>query len=242
MVVRPLLLLLPMSMAACTAPRGDAPASTAQPLVCAPETTIAASPIEAVIETRDARTLERTAWTARGNHHPSARFVLRTAGRAIDLGEGLAAALLVDGALVVRVDESLERLDPRGCARLVARDVLPDLAVSPDGSRFAFVLRKGDGTGLEIGSTLTGTRAIASAFAEADRPLFLDERTLLFVGAGTPGVSRFHVVPVDGGVPRALEIDAIPASREGYRLDGTVVRFHDGERLRTLDPVAGVLR
>lgn len=237
--MRYVLLLVPL-IAACTGQRNDATASSAQPLVCAAESTVEAS----TIDTRDALTLARAAWTPRGNHHPSARFVLRTRGRSLDLGEGLAAALLADGALLVRADESLERLDARGCAQTIAHEVLPDLAVSPDGSRFAFVLRKGDGTGIELGSTADpSTRAIASAFAEADRPLFLDPRTLLFVGAAAPGAARFHVVvQADGAVPRRLGVEEIPASREGYRVDGAVVRFHDGERLRTLDPSAEVVR
>jgi hypothetical protein len=206
--------------------------TTSQPLVCATD----ASGIDAreLVQARAGAVMSRTSWTEQGNHHPTARFVLRRGTQSFDLGDALAAVLVDESAAVVRIDGTLERFDRRGCAQVIAHDVLPDLAVSPDARTLAFVQRIGDGTGLWL-SASGGLRRVASAFVDADRPLFVDARSLVFVGAARPGRSTFHRVSLDDGVPKPLPIDGIPASRAGYEHDNGIVRFHDGERLRTLN-------
>jgi len=213
-----LLAVASLALVACNAPRSETSSKTEQPLQCAP----AATGIDAR-ESVD-RDLTRTTWSPRGNHHPVARFVHKS----LDLGEGTAAIAVAGGAALVREDGTLELFDARGCSRAIASDALPDLTASPDGRTIAFVRPSGlslyrDGN----------VRRIASAYAEADRPLFIDDRTLLFVGSARPGVSSFHRVSLDDELPHALAIEGIPATRDGYTIVNGVVRFHDGEIFRS---------
>ncbi len=221
--------LFALILCACNAPRNET-ASSSAPVACASD----ATGIDArdVAEERLGATLARTAWSPQGNHHPVARFVLRRGTLAIDLGDATAAILVEGGAAVVRVDGTLERFDARGCPRVIARDALPDLAASPDGRTIAFVQTFGDGTALSIHRD-GATRRIASAYAEADRPIFVDDRVLLFVGAAKPGVSTFHRISLDDEMPHALPIEGIPATRDGYVVANGVVRFHDGAVFRS---------
>lgn len=197
-------LLLALCLAGCA--RSESTASTKQPIAEAPE----------LVEARFGAKLTRTAWIARGNHHPVARFLAR--GR--DLGEGMFAALTPDSAVIVRADGTLES------NRVLARTVLPDVAVSNDGA-IAYV----GAEGLHLLDE-RGERRLVSAFSDADRPLFLDEHTLLFVGAAKPGVSSFYRLPLDTEMPEPFPTDAIPASRDGYRVETGVVYFHDGVAMR----------
>jgi len=215
-------------LVACNAPRNES-ASSAQPIVCAAD----ATGIDArdLVETRFGATLARTSWIARGNHHPTARFVLRRGTQSMDLGEAAAAVLTSDGAAVARHDGALDRFDGRGCARTIARDALPDLASSPDGRTIAFVQTFGEGTALQLHNG--STRRLASAYAEADRPIFVDDRTLLFVGSAKPGISTFHRISLDDELPHPLALEGIPATRDGYVVENGVVRFHDGESFRS---------
>lgn len=216
--------LLAVVLVACNAPRNET-ASSSQPVACASD----ATGIDAreLVEERLGLTLTRTAWAPQGNHHPVARFVLRRGSAAIDLGDAAAAILVDGGAAVVRLDGALERFDTRNCPHAIADGALPDLAASPDGRTIAFVHTFGAGTALSIHRDGV-TRRIASAYAEADRPIFVDARTLLFVGAAKPGISRFHRVSLDDELPHALAIEGIPATRDGYVVANGVVRFHDG--------------
>lgn len=221
-------LALSALLIACTAPRNES-GSSAQPIVCA----VDGASIDAreVVESRFGATLVRTTWTARGNHHPTARFVLRRGAQSIDIGEGSAAVLTSDGAAIVRLDGALDRFDARACPSTIARAALPDLAVSPDGRTLAFVQTFGEGAVLHIHNG--SIRRLASAYAEADRPLFIDDRTLLFVGAARPGVSRFHRLSLDDELPVPLAIDGIPATRDGYVVENGIVRFHDGDAMKS---------
>lgn len=198
--------------AACN--RAEPTASTKQPLVATPE----------LAEVRFGVTLTRTAWSPVGNHHPVANFV----ARGVELGEGQTAALTPDGAVIVRLDGKLE-LIRAGRVTLLASDALPDLAVSNEGK-----LAYASESGLHL-LDKRGDRGLVSAFAEADRPLFLDERTLLFVGAAKPGVSSFYKLSLDDEAPVALKSDAIPAFRDHYRVENGLVHFHDGASPRTLE-------
>jgi hypothetical protein len=175
-------------------------------------------------EVRFGATLTRAAWMPLGNHHPVARF----SARGVDLGEAMAAALTPEGAIVVRANRVLERIDKR--ITIISEDALPDVAVSNDG-KIAYVTEQ---TGLHL-LDARGDRRLVSAFAEADRPLFLDDRTLLFVGSAKPGVSTFYKLSLDNEAPTALASDAIPAHRDNYRVEGSVVHFHDGISPRTLE-------
>lgn len=217
-----LFLVASLALVACANPRHETSSSTKQPIVCAPAATSldAHEPVAA--------NLTRTAWTPNGNHHPVARFVWK----GLDLGEGIAAVSLGDGAAVVRADGALDVFDTRGCPRTIANDAMADLTVSPDGHTIAFVRATGDGTALSLYRDGKVWR-IVSAWAEADRPLFIDERTLLFVGAARPGVSRFHRVSLEHNIPEPLPIEGIPATRDGYVIENGVVHFHDGELLRS---------
>jgi hypothetical protein len=220
-------LALSALLVACTSPRNETSSST-QPVACA----VDATGVDAreVVEARFGATLARTTWTARGNHHPSARFVLRRGAQSLDLGEGAAAVLTSDGAAVVRLEGVLDRFDARTCATTIARNALPDLAVSPDGRTLAFVQTFGEGTALQLHNG--SMRRLASAYAEADRPLFVDDRTLVFVGAARPGISTFHRISLDDELPVPLAIEGIPATRDGYEVSNGRVRFHDGETFK----------
>jgi hypothetical protein len=175
-------------------------------------------------EVRFGATLTRSPWIPLGNHHPVARF----SARGVDLGEAMAAALTPDGAVVVRANRVLERIEKR--ITIVSDDALPDIAVSNDG-KLAYVTEQ---TGLHLVDA-RGDRRLVSAFADADRPLFLDDRTLLFVGAATPGVSSFYRLPLADEAPVALKSDGIPAHRDNYRVENLVVHFHDGVAEKTLE-------
>jgi hypothetical protein len=63
--------------------------------------------------------------------------------------------------------------------------------------------------------------------------LFLDDRTLVFVGAARPGVSTFHRISLDDELPVPLAIEGIPATRDGYEIVNGLVRFHDGETFKS---------
>ncbi len=175
-------------------------------------------------EVRFGATLTRSAWMPLGNHHPVARF----SARGIDLGEAQAAALTPEGAIVVRSSGLLERIEKR--ITVLSEDALPDVAVSGDG-KIVYLTRE---TGLHLVDA-RGDRRLVSAFSDADRPLFVDDRTLLFCGAATPGVSTFFRLSLDDEAPIALKTDALPASRDNYRVENGVVHFHDGVAARTLE-------
>jgi hypothetical protein len=174
---------------------------------------VASEPSTTLVEARFGATLTRTAWIAQGNHHPVTHYFAR--GR--DLGEGLYAALTPKGFVIVRGDGTLD-----GDVR--ARDVLPDLAVSDDG-KVAYVAL--DGLHLH---DQRGDRKLVSAFSDADRPIFLDDRTLAFVGAAKPGVSTFYRLDLATETPTQLSIPAIPATRDGYRVENGVIHFFDGAK------------
>lgn len=168
-------------------------------------------PPTTLVEARFGATLTRTAWVATA-HHPIARFNAR--GR--DLGEGTFAALTPKGALIVRADGTLD-----GDVR--AAHVLPDLAVSDDGK----IVYVSDGLHLV---DARGDRRLVSAFSDADRPIFLDERTIAFVGAAKPGMSSFYRLDLATETPTPLDLPAIPATRDGYRVENGVLHFFDGEK------------
>ncbi len=172
-----------------------------------------------------------------GNHHPLYQLTVQNGDVTYELGEGLDAAILADTMVVVRANETLHVIERDGRTRPIATDVLPDLAVDPAGARLAFVRRSGDGSVIELLEHGT-TRTLVSAFAEADRPLFVGARTLVFVGTPTPGISTFHRVGLDGHeAPVRIAPDApLPASRDGYAFVGGLVRYHDGTQLRSVDP------
>lgn len=174
---------------------------------------VASAPSTELVEARFGTTLTRTAWTATGNHHPVAHFFAR--GR--DLGEGTFAALTPTGAVIVREDGTTD-------GDLHIKHALPDLAVSDDG-KIAYAAEDG----LHLVDK-RGARHLVSAFADADRPIFQDEHTLLFVGAARPGVSSFYRLDLSSETPTQLDIPAIPATRDGYRVENGVVHFHDGTR------------
>lgn len=208
--MRVAVLLVALLGAACT--RAEQPGQTKQALTTE------------LAEVRFGATLTRSPWTPLGNHHPVARF----AARGVDLGEGQAAALTPEGVVIVRANGVLERIEKR--IAVVSEDALPDLAVSGDG-KLVYLTRE---TGLHLVDA-RGDRRLVSAFAEADRPLFLDDRTLLFCGAATPGVSTFFRMSLDDEAPVALASAALPASRDNYRIENGVVHFDDGVAPRTLE-------
>lgn len=175
-------------------------------------------------EVRFGASLTRGPWIALGNHHPVARFV----ARGVDLGEGRTAALTPDGAVIARANGVLERIDKQ--ITILSEDALPDLAVSNDGK----IVYLTEHTGLHL-LDARGDRRLVSAFAEADRALFLDDLTLLFVGAPKPGVSSFYRLSLIDEAPTPLPSAFIPASRDNYRVENGIVHFHDGVAPRTLE-------
>jgi hypothetical protein len=183
---------------ACTAPESDPPAST-----------VARAPLRgsgpaAVVDPTTGDELRRAAVEPlRAETEGSAAFALerRTAGTSFrpvpGAGRVLAATTLVGGrALWVeeRAGRGTLRLEEDGRARTLDDDVLPELAVSPDGSRVLYVRRARNGAELVLLEPSTGSRTVVYAGPTADRPVFRDDgRTFAFVGTGDGGFAALFV-------------------------------------------------
>jgi len=117
----------------------------------------------------------------------------------------LAAAMLDGGRTVWVADRDgrgeLRLADGKGTRTLDA-NVLPELAVSPDGRRVLYVRRTADGAELVLADPGTGERRVIYAGPTADRPVFRDDgRAFAFVGTGDGGFAALFVAE-EGGPAR----------------------------------------
>lgn len=131
---------------------------------------------------------------------------------------GLAAACVVAAAAAVallgswplgNVSGLAEGYEVRPLTTFVGREVEP--ALSPDGSRVAFIWDGGDGASDVYVKTIGSEDVLNLTNSQADEryPVwFADGRALLFARSGGPGISIMRVSALGGGVTRAFSDDA----------------------------------
>ena len=159
---------------------------------------------------------------------------------AAQLLDGSVAWALVDGTLLL---DALDGSSPR----TLDRDVIPELAASPDGRTLAYARRPGDEAGVWLVSLDAPERAPRLAtpgLAIADRPLFASSSLLLVVGAVPSGIAGVWAIDLDReasprpltnaqlrtGAPLGPTFVPPPASHASMRIDGGELVYDDGER------------
>jgi hypothetical protein len=122
-------------------------------------------------------------------------------------GHALAAVALADGrAAWVRDRGGLGDLvlEDGRAARIIDTEVLPELAVSPDGARLLYVRRTVAGCELVVADPARGGREVVYAGPTADRPMFRDDgAAFAFFGTGDGGFASLFV-GAPGARPRQL--------------------------------------
>lgn len=165
-----------------------------------------------------------------------------------------AGALLDDGAVWVTHDGDLV-LDRHGVLETLARDVIPEIDVAPDGRRVAFARRPGEDAGVFLVDVERPgqPRRVTPGLAVADRPLFVDDRLLIVVGARAGGIAGVWLVRHDSRDPQprpltnaGLAVGRLgpsfvppPASHESMRVVGDELEYHDGEQTRRVSLETG---
>lgn len=138
--------------------------------------------------------LERVGPAGRPEALPGAERVLAAASLA-----GGAVAFVthqgLDGTLVLVRGEERSTLDEA---------VVPELAVSPDGTRLVYPRRVGDAVELVLAEPATGRRQVVHRGPTADRPRFRsDGGAFAFVGTSPGGLASLFVVE-GSGPPRQV--------------------------------------
>ncbi|MCC7542674.1 MAG: hypothetical protein IT379_41040 [Deltaproteobacteria bacterium] len=164
-----------------------------------------------------------------------------------------------DRVLVVAPDGVLSSIDRAGCRRTIARDALPEIAVSPSASWVAYTGVGADGhdapaeraaprepsvrvAALDPGSS---PRVATTELDRSDRPIFQDDGTLVVVGARAGELPGVHLVELrSGAVTQVTNVGMrvgegiargfvpLPARHGSMRIEGGVLRYDDGEGWR----------
>lgn len=175
---------------------------------------------------------------------PARAFVLeRDDARRAPTNPVWMATLLENAVAWVHTDGVLSIEDARGTSTIVDRDVIPEIAASPSGARLAYA--RGPGADAGVFRVVDGRSSRASGdLVSADRPLFVDEDTLIVVGARRGEVAGVFVIEGDAA-PRRLTNDGLrvgtpflkdarftppPADHASMRMDGDVLVYSDGVR------------
>ena len=113
-------------------------------------------------------------------------------------GRALVAAMVAGGRTVWVEDRDGRRelrLEDRDGARTLDVDVLPELAVSPDGRRLLYPRGMPGEMELVLAEPASGGRTVLYAGPTVDRPVFRDDgRAVAFVGTGDGGLAALYVV------------------------------------------------
>jgi hypothetical protein len=145
------------------------------------------------------------------------------------------------GPVWVTTDERL--IDARG--GMLARGVVPELSVSPDGRRVAYAAHEDDGSlAVFIMNLEDGTaERLPTGLAHAGSPLFVDAATIVVVGARAGGIAGVWRVRLDAGASGAqpltnatLRVGAPPgasfvpppARHASMRVEGRDLVYDDG--------------
>jgi hypothetical protein len=195
------------ALAGACADSGTPERSAAAPLLRASGSALAADPATGA-ELRRSRT-EPLPVESEG---PAAFAVeRRTAGEGfgpVPGAERALAAAVLDGGRAIWVADGDGRSELRlvdgAATRTLDIDVLPELAVSPDGRRVLYARLATDGAELVLADPGTGERRVLYAGPTADRPVFRDDgRAFAFVGTGDGGFAALFVAE-EGAPARQL--------------------------------------